>query len=169
MNKKLKYCALITLGIAMVGCTSQNSQQEKSKGKETISYSAGNKEQDSSELSGNNGMEISETDAVTVETLIERLKKDKIVQGEPKKIEGAVAGDSSVTQVGTAVIVEYAPNKVDDYLKAEETKKISFQGKEYDVVSQNGQFMLLLLNGGDKEKANESFSENPNEDRSIIF
>ncbi|MDG4589192.1 LptM family lipoprotein [Enterococcus faecium] len=170
MDRKIKYIALVILGVGLTGCGMKDDPQEKPKATQpVINFSTDNKETSSNEVSNRNGMEISTVDNVTVESLIEQLKKDNIVNGEPKELTGAVPGASSVTQIGQAVIVEYSTDKVEEYLKAEETKKITFQGKEYDVVSTNGQFMLILLDEGDKTKANESFSKNANDDRLIEY
>lgn len=119
---------------------------------------------------GLDGMEFDAQGEVTLEALIQQLSDDGIVSGTPQELKDGVKEALRTTQIGSAIIVEYDAKNPAEFLKAYDAKRITLQGKEYPIIATNAQFVLLLLDEQDKEKAAASFQRRKNDDgRLIIF
>lgn len=177
MYKKIMF-TIITLCICLVlnACSSVQIPKEESLSTTTQKQQEEKKALTEHDLTDENkpvndsfdGMEIDSPDDLTIEKLIEQLRKDQIVTGTPKDIKDGVKGALRTTQIGSALILQFDTKDLSAFSNAYETGSIRFQEKDYKVTAINGQFMLILLDDSNQEKAAASFQKSQSSDGRII-
>lgn len=116
------------------------------------------------------GMELSNSEHVTMEQLIQQLQEDNIVSGTPNDLQDGVANAIRTTQIGGAIIVEFDKKDLRAFKEAYLANSLHLQGKDYPIVAVQGSFILLLTDETDPKKAADSFTRVQGDDgRLIIF
>ena len=176
MSKKIIYSICIT-GIALTLGACSASQIPKEETNPLITQ----KEQDENHANKTDpskdnktvndnfeGMEIDGTSNVTMDQLIAQLKKDGIVEGTPKDIKDVVPGALHTTQIDNALIIEFDSKDLRAFTKTYEAQSVTYQNKDYKITAINGQFMLVLLDPSNSEKAAASFQQSQSGDVRLI-
>lgn len=173
---KKSIIATLTLGICfMLGaCSSTATQEQKKESNPFITQNEG--EKDTLDQNDNKpvndsfeGMELDGAD-LTMEQIIEQLKKDGIISGTPKDIKDGVANALRTTQIDGVLIVQFDTKDLSGFSKAYEANSIQFQNKDYKITAVNAQYMLILLDDKtDSAKAAASFQQSQNDGRVIYF
>lgn len=175
MKKYISYSLLALSSCLLLGACSSSSapkesnnstfSQQDSDAKKTLTDKDKNQPTDGS---GSEGMEFDIKSDITMEDLIEQLRTDKIITGDAEDISNGVTGSKRAMKIGNAVIIEFDANDLTQFKKVYQAQSVNIQGKDYKITAVNSQFILVMLDDSDTEKAEASFIRSK-DGRLIIF